>query len=80
VQIIVTEQGVADLRGKSPSQRAETIINHCAHPDYRSILRDYAHLGGAGHTPQTLCAAFGLHQQFAKTGDMRGVLWGDYVK
>jgi succinate CoA transferase len=80
VQIIVTEQGVADLRGKSPSQRVETIINHCAHPDYRAILRDYAHLGGACHTPQTLRAAFGLHEQFANTGDMRGIAWGTYMK
>ena len=80
VQIIVTEQGIADLRGKSPSQRAATIIDNCAHPDYRAILRDYAKLGGAGHSPQTLCAAFGLHQEFAKTGDMRGVSWGSYLK
>jgi succinate CoA transferase len=80
VQIIVTEQGVADLRGKSPSQRAATIIENCAHPDYRGLLRDYAHLGGASHSPQTLCAAFGLHEEFAKTGDMRSVSWGSYLK
>jgi acetyl-CoA hydrolase len=80
VQIIVTEQGIADLRGKSPSQRAETIISQCAHPDYRELLRDYVRLGGAGHSPQTLSAAFGLHEQFAKTGDMRGVSWDNYRK
>jgi len=75
VQIIVTEQGVADLRGKSPMQRAEAIINNCAHPEYRGILRDYMKLAGSGHTPQTLSAAFGLHLEFAKTGDMRKVDW-----
>ena len=80
VQVIVTEHGIADLRGKSPHQRAETIIANCAHPDYRSILRDYVNLGGVSHSPQTLCAAFGLHQQFMKTGDMRSVAWGDYQK
>jgi len=79
VQIIVTEQGVADLRGKSPTQRAETIISHCAHPDYREILRDYVRLGGSAHSPQTLSAAFALHRQFAKTGDMRGIAWADYM-
>jgi succinate CoA transferase len=78
VQIIVTEQGVADLRGKSPMQRAETIINNCAHPEYRGILRDYLRMAGHGHSPQTLSAAFGLHLQFAQTGDMRGVDWAKF--
>jgi len=77
VQIIVTEQGVADLRGKSPMQRAEAIITHCAHPDYRGQLRDYVRLAGTAHSPQTLSAAFGMHLQFARTGDMRGVTWPD---
>jgi len=78
VQVIVTEQGVADLRGKSPTQRAETIISNCAHPDYRGLLRDYVRLGGIGHghSPQTLSAAFGMHEQFIKGGDMRAVTWG----
>ena len=33
--MLVTEQGLADLRGLSPKQRAELIIAKCAHPDYR---------------------------------------------
>ncbi|HLH56893.1 MAG TPA: acetyl-CoA hydrolase/transferase family protein [Verrucomicrobiae bacterium] len=78
VQIIVTEQGVADLRGKSPTERAKTIIDNCAHPDYRGILRDYVALAGNSHSPQTLSAAFGMHLVFGKTGDMRSVNWGDY--
>ena len=41
VQVIVTEQGLADLRGLSPKQRARTIIANCAHPDYRPALEDY---------------------------------------
>jgi len=80
VQIIITENGVADLRGKSPSQRAECIIANCAHPAYRSLLREYVHLGGSSHSPQTLSAAFGMHQQFAKTGDMREISWANYQK
>ena len=41
VQVIVTEQGLADLRGLSPKQRAEVIIANCAHPAYRPALEDY---------------------------------------
>src|SRR5579862_5238030 len=40
VQVVVTEHGVADLRGRDPQNRARLIINHCAHPDYRQQLRD----------------------------------------
>ena len=41
VQVLVTEQGLADLRGLAPVQRAKLIIEKCAHPDYRDALRDY---------------------------------------
>lgn len=41
VQAIVTEQGLADLRGLSPKQRAIQIIENCAHPDYRPALHEY---------------------------------------
>ena len=41
VQVIVTEQGLADLRGLAPRQRAQAVIERCAHPDYRPALRDY---------------------------------------
>jgi len=78
VQIVVTEQGVADLRGKSPGDRASTIIEKCAHPDYRGILRDYVALAGHAHSPQTLKAAFGMHLTLAKTGDMRNVNWAEF--
>ncbi|WP_285798466.1 acetyl-CoA hydrolase/transferase C-terminal domain-containing protein, partial [Escherichia coli] len=33
--VIITEQGIADLRGLAPRQRAPKIIENCAHPDYR---------------------------------------------
>ena len=32
VHVIVTEQGLADLRGLAPRRRAQQIINTCAHP------------------------------------------------
>ena len=73
-QIIVTEQGLADLRGLSPRQRAQAIIDHCAHPDYRSMLQDYfdrARQQGAQHTPHLLGEALSWHQRCLDTGDMR---------
>ena len=78
VSAVITENGVADLRGKSPQERALEIINKCAHPDYRELLNAYLDYFPNSHTPQALCAAFGMHQQYAKTGDMRGVNWGQF--
>ncbi|HXP90104.1 MAG TPA: succinate CoA transferase [Fibrobacteria bacterium] len=75
VSALVTEWGVADLRGKSPHQRAELIISNCVHPDYREQLRDYLRLAGDVHTPQTLSKAFRMHVQFQETGTMMGVNW-----
>jgi propionyl-CoA:succinyl-CoA transferase len=75
VQIVATEQGVADLRGKSPFERAMQIINNCAHPDFREQLTGYLEMVEGTHTPQTLAAAFAMHQKFISTGDMRGVDW-----
>jgi acetyl-CoA hydrolase len=79
VSIIVTDQGVADLRGKSPAERAATLIENCAHPDYRGLLRDYVAMAGHTHTPHTLGAAFGMHIKFARDGDMRGVDWSKFI-
>lgn len=78
VKVIVTEQGVADLRGKSPVQRAEAIIENCVHPQYKQLLWDYMKLGVKGHTPQCLDASFAFHKAFAETGDMRNVDWSIY--
>jgi acyl-CoA hydrolase len=68
VQIIATEFGVADLRGKSPFERANEIIDNCAHSDYRELLRSYLNIIEGGHTPHTLSAAFRMHEHFQKTG------------
>ena len=74
-QIIVTEQGLADLRGLSPRQRAQVIIDHCAHPDFRPMLQDYfdraQHSSGGLHTPHLLNEALSWHQRFVETGSMR---------
>ena len=41
VDVIVTEQGYADLRGLAPRERVKLIIENCAHPMYRDQLREY---------------------------------------
>lgn len=78
VDILVTDQGIADLRGLDPVQRAESIIENCAHPDYKPLLRDYLHLGKGGQTPHTLRAAFAFHNAFSETGDMRNTDFSKY--
>ncbi|MCB2296090.1 acetyl-CoA hydrolase/transferase family protein [Clostridium algoriphilum] len=74
VMVIVTEQGTADLRGKSPKERALAIINNCAHPDYRPQLLDYlkkAESCSGKHTPHVLCDALSWHVRFTETGTMK---------
>ena len=75
VQIIVTEHGLADLRGLSPRQRAQLIIDQCAHPDYRDALRDYTERawrdGPGRHTPHLLDEALAWHTRYLQTGSMQ---------
>jgi len=40
-QILITEQGVADLRGLDVVERANLIIDKCAHPKFRPALKKY---------------------------------------
>ena len=79
VDVIVTEQGVADLRGKGPLHRAHEIIEYCAHPDYRPLLREYLRIAEKGHTPHNLRAAFAMHDTFERKGDMRPTDFGEYI-
>ncbi len=76
VQVLVSEQGLADLRGLSPKQRAKVIIENCAHPDYRPGLADYFRRAQAGsyggHAPSLLNEALSWHQRFVETGSMLG--------
>jgi succinyl-CoA:acetate CoA-transferase len=73
---IVTEYGFADLRAKSPKQKAKEVIEKCAHPDYRPILWDYykrafASPSAGRQSPHIFEEAFGFHTRYLKTGDMR---------
>lgn len=71
VQVLVTEQGVADLRGKDPRERAQAIIENCVHPDYKDLLWRYFRLTENGHTPQSFRSSFAFHEAFLESGDMR---------
>lgn len=60
VDVIVTEQGIADLRGTSPCERAQLLVTECAHPAYRDRLTTYLDRAteNGGHTPHDLDTAF----------------------
>ena len=93
--MIVTEQGIADLRGKGPLKRAREIIENCAHPDYRPLLRDYLRICERpdyrpllrdylricerGHEPENMRAALAFHDTFLREGDMRKTDFSKYV-
>ena len=70
VKVLITEYGVADLRGKSPIQRAHCIIDNCVHPDYRDMLRRYIESAPKAHTPMNIYTCVEMHKAFAETGDM----------
>ncbi|MFH1156373.1 MAG: succinate CoA transferase [Pseudomonadota bacterium] len=70
VQVVVTEQGLADLRGLGPVQRAEAIIGTCAHPMYRDYLMRYLRESRPGHIRHNLETCFELHRNLEKYGSM----------
>ena len=74
VEIIVTEQGLADLRGLSPTQRARLVIEKCAHPDFKPALQDYFERAlreaPGKHTPHLLREALSWHARYLETGQM----------
>ena len=80
VNIVVTEQGVADLRAKSPVQRAELLIENCVHPDYKQLMWDYLKIAKGGHTKHNLPAAFAMHDTLERKGDMKLTDFAEYVK
>jgi len=72
VDVLVTEIGLADLRGLAPRERAETIIRNCIHPSYRELAADYLRRAfkRGGHTPHLLEEAFSWHIRAQTTGSM----------
>lgn len=74
VEVFVTEQGLADVRGLAPRERARKIIDNCAHPDYREKLYDYlnrAEEGKFSHQPHLMDETHSFHSKFLKTGSMK---------
>ncbi|QSO50215.1 acetyl-CoA hydrolase/transferase family protein [Alicyclobacillus curvatus] len=75
VDILVTEQGLADLRGLAPRERSRLVIEKCAHPDFKDALLEYverAELRG-GQTPHVIEEALSWHQRFRESGSMRAI-------
>lgn len=79
VNIVATEWGVADLRGKGPDECAKLLIEKCAHPDYRQMLWDYLKIAKKGHICHNVAAALGMHATFEREGDMRLTQWNKFV-
>ncbi len=75
VQVLVTDQGLADLRGLSPKRRAELVIENCADPIYRPMLREYYNkakqVSLGKQTPHVISEALRWHDRFLRTGSMR---------
>ncbi|KAK2740744.1 acetyl-CoA hydrolase [Myotisia sp. PD_48] len=82
LDIVVTEQGLADVRGLAPRERARVIIDKCSHPDFKPILQDYYNRAefecirkGMGHEPHMLFKAFKMHQNLQENGTMKIANW-----
>lgn len=72
VDVIVTENGVADLRGKSDRHRALDIINNCTDlykKDLMNYFRNAEKKGG--HHPIDFETCFSFHKNFQENGTMR---------
>jgi propionyl-CoA:succinyl-CoA transferase len=70
VQVLATEQGLADLRGLGPMERARMVIEKCAHPAYREYLHDYIARSPVAHIPHDLTRCFELHRNLMEHGEM----------
>ncbi len=72
--VFISENGVADVRGLVPKERAKVIINNVAHPSYREQLMDYFNEAcaacGNSQTPHILSKAFSFHESLAANGSM----------
>src|SRR5699024_8583709 len=73
VDVIVTEQGYADLRGLAPRERVPLIIEKYAKPMYREQRMEYYNEGleRGWQTPHVLEKALYWHTNLQKQGTMR---------
>ncbi len=73
VDVVVTENGVADLRGLDDGERADAIVAHCAAEAYREQLAAYLQTAReqcGGHHPQLPDEAFGWYRRLKEEGTM----------
>lgn len=82
MDVLVAEQGLADLRGLCPRECAQRIITRCAHPEYRPILQDYFDrslreclASDAAHEPHMLYKVFNMHKILEENGTMKLEHW-----
>jgi len=73
VHVLVTEQGLADLRGLSPREKAEMIIKNCVHPNFKQKLEDYYQRAVkiGGQTPHLISEALSWHKSYLEKGSMK---------
>lgn len=76
VHVVITEQGVADLRGLTAFERARVLIENCAHPKFRPALRAFVkrqfstpgpHHGFAPEDPHLWLREIGIEPENTKT-------------
>ncbi|KAG7660938.1 ACH1 [[Candida] subhashii] len=84
LDVIVTEQGLADLRGLAPKARAQVIIDNVVHPDYKAQIQDYYDRAifyctkkKTLHEPHILRDAFKMHLNFQENGTMKLKSWDE---
>ncbi|CAF1288379.1 unnamed protein product [Rotaria sordida] len=74
IQVMVSEQDLADLRAKIPKESARLIIEKCAHPIYKNQLRDYfehvQRFSFGQHTSHDLKQALSWHIRLQETDSM----------
>jgi acetyl-CoA hydrolase len=82
LDVLVTEQGLADLRGLCPKDRAQVIIDKCVHPDYREIIQEYFDRSTreciarmSAHEPHMLTKVFKMQQNLTENGTMKIDNW-----
>lgn len=82
LDIVVTEQGLADLRGLCPRERAQVVIDKCVHPEYQPIIQEYNDRAKRecieklmGHEPHMLFSAYQMQKNLIEKGTMKVESW-----
>ncbi|MDC7226490.1 MAG: acetyl-CoA hydrolase/transferase C-terminal domain-containing protein [Spirochaetales bacterium] len=73
IDVVITENGLADLRGLDDGERADAIIANCAADSYKAQLSGYlksARERVGGHHPQLIEEASAWHRRLKEEGSM----------